>query len=114
MRRLNEEQLHQFATAFLTQARAIRPDWTNFNESDPGVTLLQLFTFLTENLLYRQNHIPSRGVPLAQRLACAALTLAGATKPQNACLPERVNYFDGQRQNLEQVRRLAYRRCVLE
>jgi hypothetical protein len=31
------------------------PEWTNFNESDPGVTLIELFAFLTENLLYRSN-----------------------------------------------------------
>ena len=49
------------------------PEWTNFNKSDPGVTLLELFAFLTENLLYRSNQIPERnrrkflqllGVPL--------------------------------------------------
>jgi hypothetical protein len=36
------------------------PEWTNFNDSDPGVTLIQLFAFLTENLLYRSNQIPER------------------------------------------------------
>ncbi len=36
------------------------PEWTNFNKSDPGVTLLELFAFLTENLLYRSNQIPER------------------------------------------------------
>jgi hypothetical protein len=51
------------------------PEWTNYSsESDPGVTLLELFSFLTENLLYRANQIPERnrrkfltllGVPLA-------------------------------------------------
>src|ERR1051325_1228526 len=49
------------------------PEWTNFNESDPGVTLVELFAFMTENLLYRANQIPERnrrkfltllGVPL--------------------------------------------------
>src|SRR5881397_3660652 len=35
-------------------------EWTNFNESDPGVTLIELFAFLTENLLYRSNQIPER------------------------------------------------------
>jgi hypothetical protein len=49
------------------------PEWTNFNESDPGVTIVELFAFLTENLLYRSNQIPERnrrkfltllGVPL--------------------------------------------------
>jgi hypothetical protein len=36
------------------------PEWTNFNRSDPGVTLIELFAFLTENLLYRSNQIPER------------------------------------------------------
>ena len=49
------------------------PEWTNFNKSDPGVTLIELFAFMTENLLYRSNLIPERnrlkflqllGVPL--------------------------------------------------
>ncbi len=34
------------------------PEWTNFNDSDPGITLVQLFAFMTENLLYRSNRIP--------------------------------------------------------
>jgi hypothetical protein len=57
---------------------------------------LELFAFLTENLLYRQNQIPSRGIPVARRLADAALALAGTGAAQGACLPPRVNYFDGQ------------------
>lgn len=36
------------------------PEWTNHNESDPGITLLELFAFMTENLLYRANLIPKR------------------------------------------------------
>src|SRR5437764_2302692 len=36
------------------------PAWTNFYESDPGVTLIELFAFVTENLLYRSNQIPDR------------------------------------------------------
>ena len=34
------------------------PEWNNFNDSDPGITLVQLFAFMTENLLYRSNRIP--------------------------------------------------------
>jgi len=50
------------------------PEWTQLGESDPGVTLVELFAFLTESLLYRANRVPevSRlkflrllGVPLA-------------------------------------------------
>jgi hypothetical protein len=36
------------------------PEWTNFNKSDPGVTLVEVFAFLTENLLYRANQVPER------------------------------------------------------
>lgn len=36
------------------------PEWTNFNDSDPGVTLVQLFAFMTESILYRANQIPER------------------------------------------------------
>jgi hypothetical protein len=28
------------------------PDWTDFNQSDPGITLLQLFAFLAAGLLF--------------------------------------------------------------
>jgi hypothetical protein len=28
------------------------PDWTDFNESDPGITLLALFAFLALGLLF--------------------------------------------------------------
>jgi len=36
------------------------PEWTNFNHSDPGVTLIEIFAFMTESLLYRANLIPER------------------------------------------------------
>ena len=35
-------------------------EWTNFNKSDPGVTLLEIFAFMAESLLYRSNQIPER------------------------------------------------------
>lgn len=36
------------------------PEWTNFNSSDPGVTIVQLFAFLAEAMIYRANQIPVR------------------------------------------------------
>lgn len=33
-------------------------EWTNFNDSDPGITLLQLFAWLSEMMLARMNRIP--------------------------------------------------------
>jgi len=34
------------------------PDWTEHTDSDPGVTIVELFAFLTESLLYRQDGSP--------------------------------------------------------
>lgn len=36
------------------------PEWTNFNASDPGITLIQLFAHLGESMIYRTNQIPDR------------------------------------------------------
>ena len=36
------------------------PDWTDFNTHDPGMTIIEVFAWLTEGLLYRANQIPER------------------------------------------------------
>jgi predicted phage baseplate assembly protein len=36
------------------------PEWTDYNESDPGITLVQLFAWLTEMMLYQMNRVPER------------------------------------------------------
>src|SRR5882672_3637721 len=36
------------------------PAWTDFNESDPGITLVQLFAWFTELMLYQFNQTPDR------------------------------------------------------
>src|SRR5687767_8556335 len=36
------------------------PEWTDHNVSDPGVTLIELFAWMTEQLLYRLNRVPDR------------------------------------------------------
>lgn len=35
----------------------LSPEWTNYNPSDPGVTLIELFAYVTEILIYRLNQI---------------------------------------------------------
>lgn len=34
------------------------PEWTDFNDSDPGVTLVQLFAWLGDMLLFRMGQVP--------------------------------------------------------
>ncbi len=36
------------------------PEWTDHNVSDPGVTLIELFAWMTEMLLYRVNQVPAK------------------------------------------------------
>ncbi|SHF55826.1 putative baseplate assembly protein [Streptoalloteichus hindustanus] len=40
--------------------RRFCPEWTDLNPSDPGVTLVELFAWLTETMLYELNQIPDR------------------------------------------------------
>ena len=36
------------------------PAWTDHNVSDPGVTLIETFAFMTDQLLFRLNQVPDR------------------------------------------------------
>lgn len=36
------------------------PEWTNYNPSDPGITLIELFSWLTDQMLLRFNQVPRR------------------------------------------------------
>jgi hypothetical protein len=47
--------------SLVEEARALipnyAPEWTNHNASDPGITLVELFAYLSELLIYRLNRI---------------------------------------------------------
>lgn len=34
------------------------PEWTDYNLSDPGITLIELFSWMTEMIIYRLNRVP--------------------------------------------------------
>nr|MBA2254022.1 putative baseplate assembly protein [Chloroflexota bacterium] len=36
------------------------PEWSDHNVSDPGVTLIEVFAWMTDQLLYRLNRVPDR------------------------------------------------------
>src|SRR2546423_5606588 len=70
---IDDRRYQDLLSEALARIPVHNPEWTNFNQSDPGVTLVELFAFMTENLLYRCNQIPERnrrkflsllGVPL--------------------------------------------------
>lgn len=65
------------------------PAWTDYNDSDPGITLLQLFAFMTEGTLFRLNQIPEatqltflRLLDIALRPATPARCLLGFQTPR--------------------------------
>ncbi len=83
------------------------PEWTNFNDSDPGITLVQLFAFMSENLIYRSNLIPERNRRMFLRLldidlhaASAAQGIVTFSNPrgplQATTLPADLELFAGQ------------------
>jgi len=54
------------------------PEWTEHNVSDPGVTLIELFAWMTDQLLYRVNRIPDK-------LHVALLELLGVRLDPPSC-----------------------------
>src|SRR5215813_6479131 len=93
--RLTERQVERVSDVLAGEVRAFAPEWTDIGESDPGVTLLELFAFLAEGLAFRQGEVPPRAAGAAKRLARAALALTG-TSPPGGCGLRRVSYFTGQ------------------
>ena len=44
------------------------PAWTNHNASDPGITLLELFAFLTESAMFQADQLPAATIEAFLRL----------------------------------------------
>ena len=96
----HEDRWHALAQAMRREVAAHFPEWTDSNSSDPGITLLQVFAWLAENLIYRPAMAREEAVLLAQRLAIAATALAKAANDEGHATSstslQRVNYFVGQ------------------
>jgi predicted phage baseplate assembly protein len=55
---LDDRTYRDLMAEALTRIPRYTPEWTDFNDSDPGITLVQLHTWLTELLIYRINQVP--------------------------------------------------------
>jgi len=55
---LDDRSYQQLREELVRRIPVYTPEWTDHNASDPGITLIELFAFLGENLLYRFNQIP--------------------------------------------------------
>jgi hypothetical protein len=77
---IDDRRFAQLVDETLARAPVHTPEWTNFNQSDPGVTMVQLFSFLTENLLYRANFSPLRQCAKFLQLLRVPLSPASAAQ----------------------------------
>jgi hypothetical protein len=77
---IDNRRYQQLVDELLARVPVHTPEWTNFNHSDPGVTLVQLFAFLTENLLYRANLVPERNAVKFLQLLRLPLATASAAQ----------------------------------
>jgi len=91
---MDDSTWESLATEFRQAMRANVPSWTDANESDPGITLLDVFAFLAEGLLYRANPIPERGRTAALR-AVAALAALGGARESGCGILQRPVFFTG-------------------
>lgn len=57
---LDDRQFADIVAEAKTLIPLYAPEWTNFNESDPGITMVELFAWMTEILVYRLNQVPDR------------------------------------------------------
>lgn len=110
--RIDDRSYQQLRDEAIARIPVHNPEWTNFNASDPGITLVEAFAFLAESLLYRANQIPERNrlkflqlldVPLASASAARGIvtfanerglletvTLPAGTEVQAGKLPYRL------------------------
>jgi hypothetical protein len=54
---LDDRRYADLVNEALALIPAHAPEWTNHNPSDPGITLVELFAYLTEMLIYRLNRV---------------------------------------------------------
>ncbi len=93
---LDDRSYQQLRDELVRRIPVYTPEWTDHNASDPGVTLLELFAFLGENLLYRFNQIPEAtkleflrrlDVPLRPALPARGLVRFTTERPAGVLAP---------------------------
>jgi len=92
---LDDRTFEQLFQELRRRIPAYAPEWTDHNDSDPGITLMQMFSWLAEIVIYRLNQVPKKNyikflelmgidlLPPAPAIAELQFTLTrGVTKAQ--------------------------------
>lgn len=73
------------------------PEWTDHNASDPGIALIQLFAYVTEQIGYRLNRVPEKNHIELLKLLGVRLQPAHAAKTKLALLLSNPSTLGGYR-----------------
>ena len=57
---LDDRDFQQLVDAAKRHVQQRCPEWTDHNVSDPGITLLEAFAAMVDQLIYRLNRVPDR------------------------------------------------------
>lgn len=94
---LDDRTYEQLREELIKRIPVFAPEWTNHNESDPGIALLELFAYLGESLLYRFNQIPDAtkiaflrllGVEPTSARSARTLLAVSTELPEGATVPK--------------------------
>jgi hypothetical protein len=94
---LDDRSFAQLRDELIARIPVYAPQWTDHQPSDPGITLIELFAFLGENLLYRFNQIPDTTrqafldllqIPLRPAAAASAIVAFGTDQPGGVLVPD--------------------------
>jgi hypothetical protein len=77
---------------------AAKSEWTNYNPSDPGITLIELFAYVSEKLMYQLNRISDKNVLEFLML------INGSEWKQNKDLLEKKEATERQRELIDEKR----------
>ncbi len=94
--RLDDLKFDQLEQMLRSKIPVYAPEWTDHNDSDPGITMIQLFSHLGEQLSYRLNQVPEKNY--LEFLKLVGITLESA-RPASTLMnvilstPESVEQF---------------------
>src|SRR6187397_2867660 len=57
---LDDRRFQDLVSEARTRISRACPEWTEHNVSDPGITLIELFAWMTEMTIYRLNRVPDK------------------------------------------------------
>jgi len=57
---LDDRRFQELVSEARMRIARTSPEWTEHNVSDPGITLIELFAWMTDMLVYRLNRVPDK------------------------------------------------------